>query len=83
MPKIEAKARCLLRLMERMKCDHNDPFKFVGDQLDNVFVCLRHDIRQPWNDWTVKVDTSSIKDAGHHILFNINCNVNIIFKIKA
>eukprot|EP01083_Nonionella_stella_P171303 584896_1 len=62
--KIEAKAKCLVNLMERMKCEHNDPTRFVKDQIDNIFVCLRHDIRQPWNDWTIHVTDSTIPHAG-------------------
>lgn len=64
MRKIEAKANCLVNLMVGMKCEHNDPTKFITDQIDNVFVCLRHDIKQPWNDWTLQVAKSTIPDAG-------------------
>ena len=69
--KIEAKALCLVNLMEKMKVTHNDPTKFVMDQIDNVFICLRHGIKQPWNDWTIKVTTSTIPDAGMFDLYLI------------
>lgn len=62
--KLEAKAQCLVNLMVRMKCEHNDPTRFVKDQIDNVFICLQNDIKWPWNDWTLKVTDSSIPNAG-------------------
>ena len=70
MKKIEAKAKCLVNLMERMKVGHNDPTKFVTDQLDNLFICLRNDIKQPWNDWTLQVAKSTIDNAGRGLFLD-------------
>eukprot|EP00483_Globobulimina_turgida_P005704 UN05714 len=52
------------------KCDHNDPTRFVKDRIDSIFVCLRHDIKQPWNDWTIKVNTSTIHNAGRGLFLD-------------
>eukprot|EP01083_Nonionella_stella_P275244 934713_1 len=62
--KIQAKAICLANLMKRMNVQHNDTTKFVTDQIDHLFVCLRNGIRQPWNDWNIKAKTSTISNAG-------------------
>merc|ERR1712130_926020 len=42
----------------------------MGDQIDNVFVCLRNGIKQPWFDWKLKVDKSTIPNGGRGVFLD-------------
>ena len=74
--KVEAKAIRLVNLMQRLNCEHNDPTRFLKDQIDNVFVCLRNGIKQPWNDWPLKVTQSTIPNAGCALITTLRICLN-------
>lgn len=62
--KLDAKARCLMALIRKLDPSCNDPTKFMSNQIQNVFVCLRNGIQQPWFDWKLSISSSKIPDSG-------------------